>query len=156
VIIFGSRVRHKTIREGEFFCPKCQATRRYEYKQATRFFTLYFIPIVPIQRLGEFVECQTCGIAFEPAVLSLRGRPAAAPRPSEDLAALMNSVKPRLEKGYPVDYMIRDLTAASLDLDVARGLIDSAIGPGRKKCAACGLSYASVVGTCTECGRALR
>ena len=156
MIVFGSRVRHKRLGEGEFFCPKCQATRRYLHKKAVRYFTLYFIPVFPIQQLGEFVECQTCSVAFQPEARYTRARPAPAHHSPEDLAVLMNSVRPRLEKGYPVDYMIRDLAAASLDLDVARGLIDSAIGAARKTCPACGLSYASTAGACAECGGALQ
>ncbi len=32
--------------------------RPYQLKKVRRFFTLYFIPIIPLDTLGEFVECQ--------------------------------------------------------------------------------------------------
>src|SRR5512134_1156134 len=108
MIIFGTRVRHKKIGEGEFFCPKCQSTRLYHHKQAVRVFTLYFIPIFPIQHLGQFVECQTCGTAFEEAVRSMRAQPSApALRSSgkdigDDIATMMKTIRPKLESGYPI------------------------------------------------------
>lgn len=153
MIIFGTKVRHKNIGEGEFFCPKCQVTTRYIHKQAVRSFTLYFIPIFPIQQLGEFVECQQCGAAFKPEARHMRGAPAArTPSAAQDLGALMQSVRPRLESGYPVEYMVRDLTAAGLDLGVARGAIEGAVGSGHRTCKQCGLTYSSAANTCAACG----
>ena len=61
-------------------------------------------------------------------------------------------VKARLEKGYPVEYMVRDLTSAGLNFDVARSAITSAVGTAYKKCKTCGLSYAQTAGNCAECG----
>jgi hypothetical protein len=155
MIIFGTRVRHKTIGEGEFFCPKCQATSRYIHKQAIRSFTLYFIPLFPIQRLGEFIECQGCGITFKPEIRHMRGMPARRTT-GENLGKLMSTMKSRLDGGYPIEYMIRDLTAAGLDLGVARGAVDGAIGPERKTCDKCGLAYSSQASNCTGCGGPLR
>jgi hypothetical protein len=158
MIIFGTRVRHKKIGEGEFFCPKCQSTRRYHHKQAVRAFTLYFIPIFPIQQLGQFVECQTCGTAFEETVRHLRGQPTTtAPRSSgEDIATMMNTITQKLEGGYPIEFMVRDLTAANLDLAVARGAVNGAVGNKRKTCESCGLTYVPAVKNCTECGNPLQ
>ncbi|MBN1429725.1 MAG: zinc-ribbon domain-containing protein [Anaerolineae bacterium] len=157
MIIFGTRVRHKHIGEGEFFCPKCQANRRYAHKQAVRSFTLYFIPIFPIQQLGEFIECQTCGVTLEPAARQTRQKPAARlPSAQQDLGSMMNSIKSRLDKGFPVEHMIRELTAANLDLEIARGAVQGAIGKNVKVCEKCNLAYSPAAGQCAECGRELR
>jgi len=158
IVFFGTKVRHQKLGEGEFHCPKCQARRQYHHKRARQYFTLYFIPLIPLRQLGEYVECQTCKTAFEPAVLNRPAQAAAPSRPavSQDLAALLNSAHTRLQKGYPVDYMVRDLTAAGLDLDIARQTVDNVIGPGRAHCDRCGLSYASGLGTCAVCGGALQ
>ena len=157
MIIFGFRARHKKIAEGEFFCPKCQASRRYVHKRAVRSFTLYFIPIFPVQHLGEFIECQTCSATFEMAVLHMGRKPAPMHRAvRQDLGTMMTSIKGRLDGGYPVEYMIRDLTAANLDLGIARGAIEGAIGIPRKVCKKCHLTYSSMAGTCAECGGALQ
>ncbi len=157
MIIFGTKVRHKKIGEGEFFCPKCQANTRYVHKQAVRSFTLYFIPIFPIQQLGEFVECQQCGTALDPMVRHVRSKPATASRSSgQDLETLMRSIPSRLSGGYPAEYMIRDLTAAGLELNIARGAVEGAISSGRKVCDQCHMTYSATADTCAGCGGKLR
>ena len=154
MIIWGSRVRYKDIGQGEFYCPKCQARRAYRLRQAARYFTLYFIPIFQTQQLGEVVECQTCKVTFQPAVLQLReGTPRAAK--STDLAKLMNAIPDRLRGGEPLEYVTRDLTAAGIDLTVARGAVNAAAGTPLRKCAQCSLTYVSGISQCKSCGRAL-
>lgn len=150
MIIFGLRVRHKTLGEGEFFCPKCQAKRAYHHKRATRYFALYFVPLIPVGTLGEYIECQACGTAFEPAVLNAKG-PATRPLPPVNLAALLNGLADRLKTGVPVEYLMRDLTAAGLDRDVALKMIEPHLSAGRKTCPTCNLTYAASVTTCAEC-----
>lgn len=34
-----------------------------------RFFTLYFIPLIPLDKLGEYVECDSCAGTFKESVL---------------------------------------------------------------------------------------
>lgn len=75
MIVFGWRARNKVIGTGEFFCPRDGGDRRYEHKQARRWFTLFFIPLVPLEQLGEFVECTSCRNTYYPDVL--QGRTAA-------------------------------------------------------------------------------
>jgi hypothetical protein len=154
MIIFGTRVRHKVVGEGQFFCPKCQAQRPYKHKRATRYFTLYFLPIFPMGQLGEFVECQTCGIAFETRVLTLKGP--AQPRPQmTNLAQMINTIPDRLRAGVPAEYLARDLTAAGVDRDVAMNMINPHLIAGRKTCATCNLTYAASVMICAECKKPL-
>jgi transcription elongation factor Elf1 len=154
VIIFGSKVRHKVLGEGKFFCPKCQAQRAYVHKRASRYFTLYFLPVIPMGKLGEFVECQTCGTAFETGVLNVKGP--VQPRPAQaTLVQLINTVPDRLDAGVPVEYLVRDLTGAGVDRDVALTMINPHLSAGRKTCEACGLTYAAGVAACTECKQPL-
>ncbi|CAM5775651.1 hypothetical protein LMIY3S_05132 [Labrys miyagiensis] len=70
MIIFGYRGRERTIGKGTFNCPHCRSSRTYERKKAQRWFTLYFIPIFPLQTLGERIICDACGRAYTTAVLS--------------------------------------------------------------------------------------
>ena len=35
-----------------------------------RFFTLYFIPLIPMGRAGEFIECQSCAGTFAKEILT--------------------------------------------------------------------------------------
>ena len=60
MIIWGWRVRKKTIGTGVFFCPGEGGDRNYEHKQARRWFTIFFIPLIPLKELGDFVECTSC------------------------------------------------------------------------------------------------
>lgn len=69
MIIFGTRGVKSTMKEGQFNCPQCEANKPYKHKKVTRFFTLYFIPLIPMGRVGEFVECQECKGTFIPKVL---------------------------------------------------------------------------------------
>ena len=70
MIIWGFRTIFRKIAEGLFHCPKEDADRPYQLKVAQRFFTLFFIPIIPLKKHGEVVECQGCKTRFDPAVLS--------------------------------------------------------------------------------------
>ena len=150
MIIFGTRNRFKTVGTGQFYCPRCQAQRNYERKQAKRYFTLYFVPLIPMGDLGEFVECQTCHMTYKTDVLTMKP----LPKPVSAVE-LLNSVKTRLLKGDSVEYVVRDLTAAGIERDVATSLVTSSIGDARKICKNCNLSYASDVTVCQECKQPL-
>lgn len=81
LIIFGLRVMLFTVGNGQFHCPSCGGDRAYKRRQGRRFFTLFFIPVIPLGKVGgEFVECATCRTRFTLGVL-------AAPTAS-DLAAM--------------------------------------------------------------------
>jgi uncharacterized tellurite resistance protein B-like protein len=69
MIIFGSRGVTYSAGNGEFHCPHCNG-RRYVKKRGRRFFTLYFIPLIPMDLLAEINECQTCKGNFRPEVLN--------------------------------------------------------------------------------------
>lgn len=70
MIIFGTRGVTFGGHAGDFHCPGCGWTRQpYEHKTVRRFFTLYFIPVIPLDKLGEYVKCQTCGGTYQVSVL---------------------------------------------------------------------------------------
>ncbi len=70
-IIFGTRGVKSTIQEGTFLCPQCQDFTPYKHKKVTKFFTLYFIPLIPLGSQGTYVECQHCRNTFIERVLEL-------------------------------------------------------------------------------------
>ncbi len=70
-IIWGSRTIILTIGVGTFLCPKCHITQKFGHKQQKRFFTLYYIPILPIADGQQYVECQHCKGTFTPEVLRI-------------------------------------------------------------------------------------
>lgn len=69
IFVWGSKGRSKTINNGEFHCPDCHTRRDYEQKEVKRWFTLYFIPVFPMNTLGEYVECGACKSTYNSRVL---------------------------------------------------------------------------------------
>ena len=146
MIILGTKAKTTTIKTGMFLCPQCRTERRYALKRAKKYFSLYFIPIIPMGDLGEFVECRTCGGTFKPVVLQMNRA-----EPQSIIARYLNTIKRRIDQGHPLEYMIRDLTADGLDRDTANNLVNSIAGVGRKQCPQCELTYAYATTTCQEC-----
>ncbi len=70
MIIFGSRGMTSSAGQGQFNCPQCRATVPYGHMRVRRFFTLYFIPVIPLGVHSEYVECQRCLGTFDLAVLN--------------------------------------------------------------------------------------
>ena len=68
--LFGTKAKASTIDRGEFHCPTCGQKRRYERKEVRKMGTAYFVPVVSMGTMGEYVECTHCGDAFDTRVLS--------------------------------------------------------------------------------------
>ena len=77
IIIWGFRVIWSTIATGVFYCRKCGGDRNYRHRTGRRFFTLFFIPIIPLNKVGEHVMCETCKTRYVVDVLQV---PTAAQR----------------------------------------------------------------------------
>jgi hypothetical protein len=69
LIIFGRKSVTSSTARGSFMCPACQSQQAYDHKLVRKFFTLYFLPIIPLGTLGEYVECGGCKGTFKPTVL---------------------------------------------------------------------------------------
>jgi hypothetical protein len=67
--VFGVTSRHKTVDSGRFRCPNEDRTTPFRHEEARRWFTLFFIPLIPLGRQGEWVRCQSCGATYGPDVL---------------------------------------------------------------------------------------
>src|SRR5262245_20298173 len=87
MIIWGTRGVTTTKRTGSFFCPKCQRDQSYAQKRLRRFFTLYFIPLIPMDLVAEYVQCGACSGQFRMEVLSLDPR-----KQAQQLSDSMNTV----------------------------------------------------------------
>lgn len=70
LIIWGWRTRGRHVGDGEFYCPDEGGDRPYRLMAARRWFTLFWIPLVPGKELGEYVECSSCGTPFPHAALA--------------------------------------------------------------------------------------
>ncbi len=71
-IIFGTRGMTSSVDRGQFFCPICQTNSYYILKSVRRWFTLYFIPCIPLNRVGQYVECQNCRNELNDSVLQIQ------------------------------------------------------------------------------------
>jgi hypothetical protein len=69
LIIWGLRVVWSTIATGVFHCRKCGGDRNYRHRSGRRFFTVFFIPIIPLNQVGEHVRCETCKTRYVTEVL---------------------------------------------------------------------------------------
>ena len=70
MIILGTTVLNFKKDEGEFFCPVCHEQREYKQKIARQFFTVYFIPLIPLNVVGEFVQCTQCRQKYDNQILT--------------------------------------------------------------------------------------
>ena len=151
MIIFGTRGRHKKLDEGIFYCPNCNQQRQYDHKKIQRYFSLYFIPVIPMDTVTEYIECQTCGTTFKLEVLTMKAPPSKPP----DVAQSLNQIESDLSAGKPVEFIVRDLTAAGLDRDVALKAIEPFTISANKHCSDCGLTYLDSITHCQNCGEEL-
>jgi hypothetical protein len=70
MIIFGLSIFFfGTAGAGLFHCPRCGGDRDYRLKIGRRWFTLFFLPVIPLNEVARVVQCQTCKTRFDPAVL---------------------------------------------------------------------------------------
>lgn len=69
LLLFGITTRTKTLGSGTFYCRNEGGERSYLLLEARRWFTLFFIPVIPLKVLGELVQCSSCGAQYDPAFL---------------------------------------------------------------------------------------
>ena len=74
LIIYGTRGVRMRGDGGSFYCPQCRSQRSYSHHKVRRFFTLYFIPIIPLDMLGEYIECDLCVGTFHPDVRNFQAQ----------------------------------------------------------------------------------
>ena len=87
--LIGWRTIWRTTDQGLFQCPAEGRDRPYRVRRARRFLHVLLVPLVPIKRLGDVVECKGCDTRFEPNVLD---RPSVVRRPDPLLDAVRCSV----------------------------------------------------------------
>jgi hypothetical protein len=109
MIIYGYRERAVDVATGEFYCPRCQARRAFKHKRMLRYFTLFFIPLFPLGRLGEYVECQTCFTTHNTSVLD-----SSAAEQAVRAGAALDLLEPASIRPVLPDYTRRGWTLALL------------------------------------------
>jgi hypothetical protein len=71
LIIWGLRVIYRTLGQGVFFCRRCGGDREYRHRAGRRFITVFFIPLIPLAKTGEHVQCLACKTRYVTEVLKL-------------------------------------------------------------------------------------
>jgi hypothetical protein len=71
LIIFGLRVHYRAIGQGVFHCQRCGGDREYRHRAGRRWFTVLFIPLIPLTAAGEHIRCAVCGTGYRMEVLSI-------------------------------------------------------------------------------------
>jgi hypothetical protein len=118
LIIWGLRVFFHTVGEGVFHCRKCGGDRQYRHRAGRRFFTLFFIPIIPLNKVGEHVQCTTCGTRYVMDVLNL---PTAAQMQTALPAGMRAAAAAMLRSGDPASPAARQCALAVIQGAGARG-----------------------------------
>ena len=93
IVIYGTRGITSRVGAGRFNCPRCGESP-YAHSVVRRWFTLFFIPLIPLNVAGDYVECQRCFgtygarvLTYDPAAEAAPA-PAAAPAPGPSLSNL--------------------------------------------------------------------
>jgi tellurite resistance protein len=68
-IVWGFKVLFKVTGNGVFSCPNCGQDRNYERREARKWFTFFWIPVIPMKVIGTVIRCSYCGNDFREAVL---------------------------------------------------------------------------------------
>lgn len=67
-MVFGWGIRGflKILDEGYFECPLCNMSSTYELKSVQKRFAIFWIPIIPLGKFVNYLECQQCDGVFDP------------------------------------------------------------------------------------------
>lgn len=79
-MIVGTMEWPSTKLRGVFTCPNCGSAQDFRLRVSRPFLTFYFIPVIPIGGLNEYVQCTGCKQAFETSVLASTMMPGEAPQ----------------------------------------------------------------------------
>ena len=98
LIIVGMRVFYRTIARGVFHCRRCGGDREYRHRNGRRWLTLFFVPVIPLNSVGDHVQCATCRTRYVADVL---GQPTTAQMQAALPAGMRAAVSATLRSGDP-------------------------------------------------------
>jgi len=78
LLLFGWTTRTKTLGTASFYCQNERGDHNYVLLEARRWFTLFFIPVIPLKVLGALVQCSSCGVQYDSGVLEQAAPPLAS------------------------------------------------------------------------------
>jgi zinc-ribbon family len=125
LIICSLRIVYRIIAHGEFFCRKCGGDRKYRRRAGRRFVTLFFIPVIPLNKTSEHVQCVTCKTRYVTEVLQV---PTAAQMQAALPAGVRALICAMLRAGDPGCAAARRRAIAMAAAAGAEGYDDTALG----------------------------
>jgi hypothetical protein len=136
MLIFGLRVCFRTIGHGVFHCQRCGGDRQYRHRGGRRWFHIFFIPLIPLDRMGDHLQCTTCRGRYRKGVLAVpTAAQMAAALPAGTLAAatcmlLAGDPSSELARRRAVDAVraagLADYDEDALDQDLVRSAMAGA------------------------------
>lgn len=141
MILIGTMNWVSTRLRGLFRCPECGSSQSFRLRASRPFLTLYFIPILPIGSLQEYVECARCKSSYEPDILAATMMPSGGTWTPTDGLATSPLPRPQqsLEEGlqaspFPEDLlkvialiMVEDGHVTESEIRVARRLFENMV-----------------------------
>jgi hypothetical protein len=109
MLILGTTRLTFTKTKGTFHCPQCTKEQSYRHRSVRNFFTVYFIPIIPLNQEGEYIECGQCRGRFDPSVAGMT---------AEQFATMKKEAAYELVRRGLVTILVLDDLVSDEELDV--------------------------------------
>ena len=149
VIVWGMSRREVKAGKGNFYCPQCKGERRYTRIEIKDYFTLFYIPIFPIDDVGGYVKCETCKGTFKLEALLGTAEKAPPKKVYTDAAPAMPPVQ--MNNNKPIN------SGNFQKADAQEAFNKIARHPLQKQCPSCHLTCSDAKQShCNNCGTALR
>jgi hypothetical protein len=110
--LIGIRLCFKTTGHGTLPCQRCGGDRPYKQCTGRRWFHVLRVPLIPLDRIAEHVQCRICRTRYRIEVLGL---PTLAAMQAALPAGSLAAVTTMLRAGYPTS-----LPARSRAIDIMR------------------------------------
>jgi hypothetical protein len=118
--VLGLRFCFRTTGHGTLHCHRCGGDRPYRSVTGRRWIHVLHIPVIPLDRVAEHVQCQMCSTRYRSEVLSL---PTAAQMQAALPAGSLAAVTTMLLAGDPASGLAR---SRAIEVLRAAGLADYA------------------------------
>jgi len=69
MIVWGRSISNKVLDIGQFYCPGCRQRCGYALRQDQKWGTIYWVPIVSLEKSEPYVECAECHRTYPEAAL---------------------------------------------------------------------------------------
>src|SRR4051812_14564301 len=69
MIVWGRSISNKVLDIGQFYCPGCRQRCGYALRQDQKWGTIYWVPVVPLEKSEPYIECAECHGTYPEAVL---------------------------------------------------------------------------------------